>query len=58
MSTCPFTRSGSVQTIHCAHLPLMLKPTSTIAWSAVFPDLVDLGADGILTALEELRFAA
>jgi peroxiredoxin len=34
----------------------VIDATSTITWSAVFPDLVDPGADGILTALEELRF--
>ena len=35
----------------------VLDATSTITWSAVFPDVVDPGADGILTALEGLRFA-
>jgi peroxiredoxin len=35
----------------------VIDATSTITWSAVFPDVVDPGADGILTALEGLRFA-
>jgi peroxiredoxin len=35
----------------------VIDATSTITWSAVFPDVVDPGADGILTTLEGLRFA-
>jgi peroxiredoxin len=32
----------------------VIDPFGTIAWSAVFPDAVDPGLDGILTALEGL----
>ena len=32
----------------------VIDPFGTIAWSAVFPDAVDPGLDGILTALERL----
>ena len=33
----------------------VIDPFGAIAWSAVFPDAVDPGLDGILTALEELN---
>jgi len=36
----------------------VIDATGTITWSSVFPDVVDPGADGILTALEELRSVA
>jgi alkyl hydroperoxide reductase subunit AhpC len=32
----------------------VIDPFGTIAWSAVFPDAVDPGVNGILTALERL----
>ena len=35
----------------------VIDATGTITWSAVFPDVVDPGADGVLTALEQLRSA-
>jgi alkyl hydroperoxide reductase subunit AhpC len=33
----------------------VIDPFGTIVWSAVFPDAVDPGVDGILTALERLH---
>ena len=36
----------------------VIDATGTITWSAVFPDVVDPGADGILTALEGLPFTS
>jgi alkyl hydroperoxide reductase subunit AhpC len=33
----------------------VIDPLGTIVWSAVFPDAVDPGVDGILTALEGLQ---
>jgi peroxiredoxin len=33
----------------------VVNATGTITWSAVFPDAVDPGADGILSALERLH---
>jgi peroxiredoxin len=33
----------------------VIDATSRITWTAVFPDAVDPGADGILTAIEELH---
>jgi peroxiredoxin len=41
---------------HAAERALfVIDPFGTIAWSAVFPDRVDPGVDGILTALEGLH---
>ncbi len=34
---------------------LVIDPLGKIVWSAVFPDAVDPGVDGILTALEGLQ---
>jgi len=37
---------------YAARALFVIDPFGTIAWSAVFPDAVDPGLDGILTALE------
>jgi hypothetical protein len=47
-STTPVGRLPSVRSLLSTHL-------GKIVWSAVFPDAVDPGVDGILTALEGLQ---